>query len=192
MFLRTTANRNKFSWIIKPKTPSDGTLLGRTSEEVFVVSSFCCWCSSFHFWSSFYCHLSIFFIHILLFDIIPHPSVDYRRGFYTPFYTFSPAHRRVIRDTFIFNHSVIFLPRALRFWAGVFYPQAFFTLRSFTDSFDSTCIYQDLPGSRQFFLKACRASYWSSKHRSCPSVCLIYSNPQKIYTGRFYLRVRAA
>ena len=36
-------------------------------------------------------------------------------GFLQPFYTFSPAYRRVIRDTFIFNHSVIFLPRALRF-----------------------------------------------------------------------------
>ena len=36
-------------------------------------------------------------------------------GFLHPFYTFSPAHRRVIHDTFIFNHSVIFLPRALRF-----------------------------------------------------------------------------
>ena len=35
-------------------------------------------------------------------------------GFLHPFYTFSPAHRRVIRDTFIFNHSVISLPRALR------------------------------------------------------------------------------
>ena len=137
-------------------------------------------------------HLSIFFIHILLFDIIPHPSVDYRRGFYTPFYTFSPAHRRVIRDTFIFNHSVIFLPRALRFWAGVFYPQAFFTLRSFTDSFDSTCVYQGLPGSRQFFLEVYRASYWSSKHRPSTSVCLIHSNQQKICPDRFYLRVRAA
>ena len=50
--------------------------------------------------------------------------------FLHPFCTFSPAHRRVICDTFIFNHSVIFLPRALRFWVGVFYPKAFFTLRS--------------------------------------------------------------
>ena len=50
-----------------------------------------------------------------------------------PFYTFSPAHPRVIRDTFNFYHSVIFLPRALRFWVDVFHPQAFFTLRSFTN-----------------------------------------------------------
>ena len=29
-------------------------------------------------------------------------------GFLHPFYSFNPAHRRVIRDTLIFNHSVIF------------------------------------------------------------------------------------
>ena len=51
--------------------------------------------------------------------------------FLDPFCTFSPAHRRVIRDTFIFNHSDIFLPRALRFWVGISYTQGFFTLRSF-------------------------------------------------------------
>ena len=46
--------------------------------------------------------------------------------FLHPFCTFSPAHRRVIRDTFIFNHSVIFLPRALRFWVGPFLPTGAF------------------------------------------------------------------
>ena len=83
-----------------------------------------------HFRSSF-CRCSSFavFLHShFLFDIISHTSVDYL----LPFYTVSPAHRRVICNTFIFNHSVIFLPRALRFWVGVFYPQVFFTLRSFT------------------------------------------------------------
>ena len=80
------------------------------------------------------------------------------------------------------------LPRALRFWVGVFYPQAFFTLRSFTDIFDSTCVYQGLPGSRQFFLEVCRASYWSSKHRPGPSVCLIHSNPQSSYSEEFIFK----
>ena len=107
--------------------------------------------------------------------------------FLHPFYTFSPSHCRMIRDTFIFNHSVIFLPRALLFWVGVFYPQAFFTLRSFTDIFDSTCVYQGLPGSQKFFLEVCRASHWSSKHRPGPSVCLIQSNPQSSYSERFIL-----
>ena len=77
-------------------------------------------------------HLLMFFIHICSstsFLTLPWTIA----GFLHPFYTFSPAHCRVIRDTFIFNHSVIFLPRALQFWVGVFYPQAFFTLCSFTD-----------------------------------------------------------
>ena len=96
----------------------------------FIWSSFCCCSSSFCCCFSFVDVLHSYF----LFDIIPHPSVDYRWVFLHPFYTFSPAHRRVIRDTFIFNYSVIFLPRALRFWVGIFYySQAFFTLRSFTD-----------------------------------------------------------
>ena len=34
------------------------------------------------------------------------------------------------------------------------------------------------PWEPEFFLEVCRASYWSLKHRSGPSVCLIHSNPQ--------------
>ena len=55
-------------------------------------------------------------------------------GFLHPFYTFSPAHRKVIRDTFIWDFlgfSVTVLPRVLRFREGVFYPQAFCTLHFF-------------------------------------------------------------
>ena len=48
-----------------------------------------------------------------------------------------------------------------------------------------TCDYQGLPVSRQFFLEISRVSYWSSKHRPSPSVCLIYSNPQSSYSERF-------
>ena len=80
------------------------------------------------------------------------------------------------------------LPRALRFWVGVFYPQAFFTLRSFTNIFDSTCVYQGLTGSRQFYLEICKASYWSSKHRPSSSVCLIHSNPQSSYSEEFIFK----
>ena len=104
-------------------------MLGRASKVVFVVSSF-------HFWSSFCCccssfvdvlHLSMYFIHIY-FSTSSLTLPWTIAGFFHSFYTFSPAHRRVIRDTFIFNHSVILLLQALRFWAGVFDPQAFFTL----------------------------------------------------------------
>ena len=108
-------------------------------------------------------HWSMFFIHICLStSCLTHPWTIVE--FLHPFYTFSPAHRSVIRNTSIFNHSVIFLlralrflggaiiflPWALRFWEGIFYPQAFFTLRSFTDIL--TRIYQDLRGNRQFFV----------------------------------------
>ena len=54
--------------------------------------------------------------------------------FLQPFYTFSSAHHRVIRGTFILTFlcfSVTVFQQALRFWAGIFYPQVFFTLHSF-------------------------------------------------------------
>ena len=50
-----------------------------------------------------------------------------------------------------------------------------------------------LPGSRQLFLKICRTSYWSSKHRLGPSVCLIHSNPQSFIRLKFvFTRVNIA
>ena len=151
--------------------------------------------------------LLMFFISFLIFIFLSfvdflhshfafrhHPS-PFRRlspGFLHPFYTFSQAHRRLIRDTFIFNYSVIFLPRALRFWVDVFYPQAFFYLTLLHRYFWLNLHLSRSPRSRQFFLEVCRASYWSSKHRPDPSVCSILSNLQKIYIGRFYLSFRAA
>ena len=53
--------------------------------------------------------------------------------FLHPFYTLSSAYHRVICNTFIFNHPVFFLLRVVRFWVSIFYPQALFTLPSFTD-----------------------------------------------------------
>ena len=146
----------------------------------------------FHFWSSF-CYCIFIFVdflhsHFICFSTSSLTLPWTIAGFLHPFYTFSPAHRRVIHDTFIFNHSVIFLPQVLRFWAGVFYPQGFFTLRSFTDIFYSTCFYQGFPGSRQFLLEVYRTSYWSSKHRPGPSVYLIHSNPQTLYSERFIFK----
>ena len=75
-----------------------------------VVSSFHFW-SSFNFasffWSSFVDVLHFVVLHSkFLFYAIPHPSWTIAGVFNILFYTFSPAHCRVIRDTFIFNHSV--------------------------------------------------------------------------------------
>ena len=110
----------------------------------------------------------------------PSPFRELSPGCYT--HTFSPAHRRVIRDTFILTFldpSVTVLLWVLRVWESVFYSQAFFTLHSFL-TFDTTCFYQGFPGSRQFFLEGCRVSHWGSKHPD-PSVYLNHTVFSKKY-----------
>ena len=76
------------------------------------------------------------------------------------------------------------LPWVLLIWESVFYSLTFFTLHSFL------LVLRPRWG-RQFNLNVSRASCWSLKHSSSPTICLSHSNPQKFYTGRFYLRVRA-
>ena len=83
-------------------------------------SSFCCCCCC-SFVVSLYSHF--------LFDIIPHSSVTITR-FLDPFCTFSPGHRRVICDTFIFQPFRHLLTASTTVLNGHF-PQVFFTLRSF-------------------------------------------------------------
>ena len=159
----------------KSKTPSDGTCLGES------LGGFCDVGCHLHFVAVL--HLSFFFIHIFFStSSLTLPWTIAR--FLDPFCTFSPAHHRVIRDTFILNHFVIFLPWALLFWVGIFYPQTFFTLCP-SWHFGTTCFYQGFPGIRQLFLKICRASYWSSKHRPGPSVCLIHNNPHSFIHLKF-------
>ena len=126
----------------------------------------------------------MFFIHIFfLTSSLTLPWTIAR--FFDPFCTFSPVHHKVIRNTFIFfNHSVTFLPRALRFWAEIFYPQPFFALRSFptflahSDILAQAAFIKVSLGAASYFLESCKASYWSSKHRPGLSVCLIHSNSQ--------------
>ena len=59
--------------------------------------------------------------------------------------------------------SVTVLPRALRFWVGIFYPQAFCTLCSFTDIFDTFC---DSDAGRS---TPCRNLLCACLHRVVPS-----------------------
>ena len=122
-----------------------------------------------------------FFIHCFSTPSLALPWASTR--FLHPFCTFSAAHRRVIRDTFILTFlgpSGTVLPRVLRIWESVFYSQTFFTLHSFP-TFGTTCFYQGFPGSRQFFLEGCRASYWGTKRRPGLSVCLNYTVFSKRY-----------
>ena len=130
-------------------------------------------------------HLSMFFIRICFWT----SSLTLPRtvaGFLHPFYTFRPAHRRVIHGTFIFNHSVIFLPRALRFWVGIFYPQAFFTLRSFTDILPARS--KASLGASSSSLKLAGVQTDPRKHRPDLSVCLIHNNPYSSYSERFIFK----
>ena len=103
----------------KSKTPSVSTLLGRASEEVFVVFV------SFHFHFVYGLHFVVIsflvltflsFVAVLhsylFFDIIPHPFVDYRRVF-IPILYFQQSPSQRDSGYFHFNISRIFLPRYL-------------------------------------------------------------------------------
>ena len=68
------------------------------------------------------------------------------------------------------------LPWALRFWVGIFFPTSVFYLTLFHRYFPA--FNKASLGAGSSSLKfACRGSYWSSKYRPGPSVCLIHSNP---------------
>ena len=133
------------------------------------------WC-----WSSFCCCYSSF-VEVLhshfLFNIIPHPSVDYCQVF-RPILYFQPSPCKVICDTFIFQPFHHLVTASATVLSGHFLPTGVFYLTLLPDIFHTTYFYQGFPGSRQLFLESWRASYWSLKHRPGPSVCLIHSNPQ--------------
>ena len=89
-----------------------------------------CYCSSFHFWSSFRCCSSFCWCSSFTFSFWHHPS-PFRGlwpGFYTHFILSVQSIAEWFRNTFIFNHSVIFLPRTLRPWVGIFLPTGVFCL----------------------------------------------------------------
>ena len=138
-------------------------------------------------------NLLLFFIfvvalHSLLFNVIPHPSVDYCRVLTLILY-FQPSPSQSDSRHLYFNLSEIFFhsfTASATVLSGYFLPTSVFYLTFLHRHF--TCTYQGFPGSRQFFLEFCRASYWSSKHRPSPSVCLINSNPQSSYSARFIFK----
>ena len=74
-------------------------------------------------------HLSFFFIHI--FFSTSSLTLPWTIARPTHFVLSAQPIAEWFATLSFFDHSVIFLPRALRFWVGIFYPQAFFTLRSF-------------------------------------------------------------
>ena len=126
-----------------------------------------------------YFHLSMFFILLMLYLHLISRLLYHVTG--TPFWLLRP----VKVSTSSFWLSFLFhLPRVLRFWVNIFYPQAFFTLHSFPtnlhipDILTRPAFIKFSLGAGSYFFESCRTSYWSSKHRPGPSVCLIHSNPQ--------------
>ena len=115
------------------------------------------------FFTSFFdLYLSMFFILLLLsfiqisfaFRHHPSPFPGLSPGFYTHFILSAQP----IAESFAILSFTTFPISSYRECYG--FEWAFFTLRSFTDIFDSTCNYQGFPGARQFFLEVSRASYW--------------------------------
>ena len=138
------------------------------------VSLFCC------------CSLFVVFLHFIS-RLLYHVTG-------TPPWLFRPVKSSTSSDLcpdYFWLHFRFHLLQGLWFWVGIFYPQALFTLRSFTDIL--ACVYQGFPGSWKFFLEVCRATYWSSEHRPGLSVCLIHSNPQSlIYLKFVFIHVNIA
>ena len=128
---------------------------------------FICWCSSFTF----------------SFRHDPSPFRRLSSGFYTHFVLSAQPIAKWFA-TLSFSTIPLF-----SYSERYGFEWAFFTHKRFlpSDIFRTTCFQQGFSGSQQLFLEICRASYWSSKHRPGPSVCLIYSNPQYFYILNLYL-----
>ena len=102
-------------------------------QEVFCDVGCCC------------CFTSLEDFHSLLFDVIPHPSVSYRRVF-TPILYFQPSSSQSDSRHFHFNFLCFsFLPRVLRFWVGLFYPRFYTTLLRLWLRWGQEHLFQDPP-----------------------------------------------
>ena len=153
------------------KTPSDGTLLGRTFRRFLR-----CWLLFFSRCCFLWCWLLLLFL-------------CFRASFPCHRHSTLSSQAREGLDRFwalpwlllialLYRH--IFTAGA-RVLSGHFLPTGVFYLALLPNIFATACFYQGLPGSRQFFLEVCRPSCWSSKHRPGSSVCLIHSNPRSYY-----------
>ena len=137
------------------------------------------WC-----WSSFL--LSFFFIRIFFSaSSLTLPWTIAR--FLDSFCTFSPAHCRVIRDTFIFQPSRYLLTASATVLSGHFLLTGVFYLSLLPYILAQPAFIKASLGASSYFLESCRTSYWSLKHRPGPSVCLIHSNPQPSINLNFLL-----
>ena len=105
---------------------------GRNSKEVFVMLlffiSFLMFILQLIFFLSMFFILLLFFIHIFFWTsslTLPWTIA----GFLHTFYTFGPAHRRVNRDTSIFDHFINLLAASATVLSGHFLPTGVFYLK---------------------------------------------------------------
>ena len=122
-------------------------------------------------------HLLMFFIHIFFSTSSLTLSWTIAR-FLDPFCTFSPVHRRVIRNTFIFQLFRYLLTMSATVLSGHFLPTGVSYLILLSDILAQPAFIKVLLRAGSYFFESCSASYWSLKYRPDPSVCLIHSNPQ--------------
>ena len=179
--IRYKGNTNNTSVIIflsqkSQKLPAMLLCLG----EPPVRFLWCC-CSSFLiFILLLYLHLSMFFILLLFFIHIFFSTSSLTlpwtiAGFLHPFYTISPARRRGICDTFIFQPFRYLLAASATALSGHFLATNGFYLM-FLHRHSTTCIYQGLLWSRQFFLEVCRVSSdWLILETQAWPICLFDS-----------------
>ena len=118
-----------------------------------------------------------FFGSILFFNIVRSPLATYS-SLCSTFVTYSTS-CHAIGHKVLPTHPLL---RVRRIWQNVFYSQAFFTLHSFL-------LLSRHPWGWPFTLKGSRASCWLSKHSPGLSIVWNERNPQKRYSGRFYLCV---
>ena len=129
-------------------------------------------------------HVPFFFIHIFFStSSLTFPWTIAR--FLDPFCTFCPAHRRVICNTFIFQPFRYFLSTSATVFRGHFLPTGVFYLTLLPNILEQPAFIKVSVGASSYFLEICRASYWSSKHRSGISFCLIQSNLQSCIHFKF-------
>ena len=103
-------------------------------------------------------HFLMFFIHMFfLTSSLTLPWTIAR--FLDPSCTFSPAHRRVIRDTFIFQPFRYLLTASATVLSGHFLPTAVFYLRLLPDILAQLAKIKVSLGAGSYFLEICRASY---------------------------------
>ena len=125
-------------------------LLGRTSGGFCDVD--------LHFVVVVILHLSMFFIHIFFStSSLTLPWTIAR--FLDPFCTFSPAHRRVICDTFIFQPFHYLLTASATVLSGHFLPTGVFYLTLLPKILAQPAFIKVLLGAGSYFLESCRASY---------------------------------